>query len=52
MDVTKRLQCIHKCAGDCDGYTSNTEESTFVDSILSEMPDLKQKELQALAELN
>ena len=41
MDVTKRLQCINKCAGDCDGYTSNTEESTFVDSILSEMPDLK-----------
>ena len=41
MGVSKRLLALHKCAGDCDGYTSNTEESTFVDSILSEMPDLK-----------
>ena len=29
-EVKKRFDRIAKGAGDCDGYTSNTEEATFI----------------------
>lgn len=31
--VRKRFEVIGKGAADCDGYTSNTEEATFIVSI-------------------
>lgn len=34
MDVKKRLDRIGKGTADCDGYTSNTEEATFIVSII------------------
>lgn len=39
--IRVRLEVIGKGALDCDGYTSNTEEATFIDTLLAEMPEMK-----------
>eukprot|EP00347_Sterkiella_histriomuscorum_P007817 403347449 len=42
--LRKRFETIGKGAADCDGYTSNTEEATFIDTLLAELPEMLNKQ--------
>lgn len=42
-DLKKRYKVIHKGGEDCDGYTSNPEETTFIDSLLGDKPEVNAK---------
>jgi hypothetical protein len=49
--VKAKLDVLGKGAHDCDGYTSNAEEETFIETILGELPELYEKYEAALATL-
>lgn len=39
-DIKVRLDTIGKGADDCNGYTSNPEEGTFIETLLGELPEI------------
>jgi hypothetical protein len=41
--VQTKLKLIEGGAKDCDGYTSDKDEAHFIDTLLSEIPDLYQQ---------
>lgn len=45
-----RMKRIHKGATDYDGNTSSSEEGTFIETLLSEIPEIEEKEKHALNE--
>ena len=51
-DVMVKLERIRKGTSDCDGYTSNTEEATFIETLLNELPEIQVKQEEAVEECN
>lgn len=41
--IYKRIDLIGKGADDCNGYTSNPEEGTFIETLLGELPEIREK---------
>ena len=41
--ISKRIDLIGKGADDCNGYTSNPEEGTFIETLLGELPEIREK---------
>ena len=46
-DIERRLVRIKFGAEDCDGYTSNTEEGIFIETLIGEIPELFDKHKDA-----
>ena len=44
VDIEKRLDRLATTAGDCDGYHSSQDEGMFVQTLITEIPDLDSKQ--------
>jgi hypothetical protein len=38
--VREELSKIESTGQDCDGFTSNTEEATFIETLIGELPEI------------
>jgi len=50
QEIQKRFERVERGAGECDGYTSNAEEGTFIEAVIEEMPEFIKRQENAVVE--